>query len=72
LGVTSAKKSTLAEKSDLQIILEEEVKPSQPRRFYMRAAYALSPLPVKLAEKLSEKGLNLPEYIVSWYHSVTE
>ena len=72
LAVTSAKKSTLAEKSDLQITLEEEVKPSQPRRFYMRAAYVLSPLPVKLAERLSQKGLNLPEYIVSWYHSVTE
>lgn len=72
LGVTSAKKSTLAEKSNLQIVLEEEDKPSQPRRFYMRAAFVLSPLPVKLAESLSAKGLNLPEYIVSWYHSVTE
>ena len=72
LAVTSSEKSTLAEKSNLQITLEEEVKPSQPRRFYMRAAYVLSPLPVKLAERLSEKGLDLPEYIVSWYHSVTE
>ena len=72
LAVTSKKDSTLAKKSDLQITLEEEVKPSTPRRFYMRAAYVLSPLPVKLAERLSEKGLNLPEYIVSWYHSVTE
>lgn len=72
LGVTGAKKSTLAEKSNLQITLEEEDKPSQPRRFYMRAAYVLSLLPVKLAESLSKKGLNLPEYIVSWYHSVTE
>jgi D-arabinose 5-phosphate isomerase GutQ len=72
LGVTSSKKSTLAEKSNLQITLEEEVKPSQPRRFYMRVAYVLSPLPVSLAERLSQKGLNLPEYIVSWYHSVTE
>jgi 6-phospho-3-hexuloisomerase len=72
LAVTSSKKSTLAQKSDLQITLEEEVKSSQPRRFYMRTAYVLSPLPVKLAERLREKGLNLPEYIVSWYHSVTE
>ena len=73
LAVTSKKDSTLAKKSDLQVTLdEEEVKPSTPRRFYMRAAYVLSPLPVKLAERLSEKGLNLPEYIVSWYHSVTE
>jgi hypothetical protein len=29
-------------------------------------------LPVKLAERLTERGLNLPEYILSWYHSITE
>jgi 6-phospho-3-hexuloisomerase len=72
LAVTGTKKSTLAERSNLQITLEEEVKPSHPRRFYMRTAYVLSPLPVKLAERLSERGLKLPEYIVNWYHSVTE
>ena len=72
LAITGAKKSTLAEKSDFQITLEEEVKPGQPRRFYMRAAYVLSPLPVKLAERLGERGLKLPEYLISWYHSVTQ
>jgi D-arabinose 5-phosphate isomerase GutQ len=70
--ITGTKKSTLAEKSDMQITLEEEVMPGQPRRFYMRAAYVLSPLPVKLAERLGERGLRLPEYIISWYHSVTQ
>jgi len=63
LAITGTKKSTLAEKSDFQITLEEEVKPGQPRRFYMRAAYVLSPLPVKLAERLGERGLKLPEYL---------
>jgi len=72
LAITGTKKSTLAEKADFHITLEEEVKPGQPRRFYMRAAYVLSPLPVKLAERLAEKGLKLPEYIISWYHSVTQ
>jgi 6-phospho-3-hexuloisomerase len=72
LAVTGTKKSTLAAKSNLQITLEEEAKPSHPRRFYMRAAYVLSPLPVKLAERLNERGLKLPEYIVNWYHSVIE
>ena len=72
LSITGTKKSTLAEKSDFQITLEEEVKLGQPRRFYMRAAYVLSPLPVKLAERLSERGLKLPEYIINWYHSVTQ
>jgi len=72
LSITGTKKSTLAEKSDFQITLEETVKPGQPRRFYMRAAYVLSPLPVKVAERLSERGLKLPEYIIGWYHSVTQ
>jgi D-arabinose 5-phosphate isomerase GutQ len=72
LAITGAKDSTLAKKADLKIILEEEVKPSTPRRFYTRAAYVLSPLPVKLAERLGQRGLKLPEYIISWYHSVTQ
>ncbi len=71
-AITGTKDSTLAKKADLKIILPEEVKPSTPRRFYTRAAYVLSPLPVKLAERLAQRGLKLPEYIISWYHSVTQ
>jgi D-arabinose 5-phosphate isomerase GutQ len=72
LSITGIKKSTLAEKSDFNMTLEEKVKLGQPRRFYMRAAYVLSPLPVKLVERLSERGLKMPEYIINWYHSVTQ
>lgn len=72
LSITGTKNSTLAKKSDLTITIDETVKEGQPRRFYMRTAYVLSPLPVRLAEKLSERGLNLPEYIMSWYHSATQ
>jgi 6-phospho-3-hexuloisomerase len=72
LSITSTGKSTLAEKSDLRIILEEEAMLGQPRRFYMRAAYVLSPLPVRLVERLGERGLRLPEYILNWHHSLTE
>jgi D-arabinose 5-phosphate isomerase GutQ len=72
LGITGKKESTLAKKSDFQIILDEESKPGSPRRFYTRAAYVLSPLPVRLAERLESRGLRLPEYILSWYHSVTQ
>lgn len=71
-SITAKKNSTLANKSDLSIILEEEVRPGAPRRFYTRAAFVLSPLPVKLAERLAQRGLKLPEYILSWYHSVTQ
>ena len=72
LAITGAKDSTLAKKTDLKIILDEEIKSGTPRRFYTRAAYVLSPLPVKLAERLAQRGLRLPEYIISWYHSVTQ
>ena len=72
LAITGSPDSTLAKKADLKIILEEDVKPGTPRRFYTRAAYVLSPLPVKLAENLGQRGLKLPEYIISWSHSVTQ
>ena len=71
-AITTSADSTLAKKADLKIILPEEAKPMTPRRFYTRAAYVLSPIPVKLAERLGQRGLNLPEYIISWYHSVTQ
>ncbi len=71
-AITGNKDSSLAKEADLKIILPEEVKPSTPRQFYTRAAYVLSRLPVKLAERLGERALNLSEYIISWYHSVTQ
>ncbi|MCK4478106.1 SIS domain-containing protein, partial [Candidatus Bathyarchaeota archaeon] len=72
MSITGKETSTLAKKSDFKITLEEKVKPGQPRRFYMRVAYVLSPLPVRLIETLSRRGLKLPEYLISWYHSVTQ
>jgi 6-phospho-3-hexuloisomerase len=72
LAITGNKDSRLAKKSDFNIILNENVMKGTPRRFYTRAAYVLSPLPVKLAERLGQRGLKLPEYIISWYHSVTQ
>jgi 6-phospho-3-hexuloisomerase len=72
LTITGTKASTLANRSYLQIILAEEARPGSPRRFYTRAAFVLSPLPVRLAERLGQRGLKLPEYILSWYHSVTQ
>ncbi len=72
LSITGSRTSTLAEKSDLQITLEETVRPGQPRRFYMRTAFVLSPLPVKLTERLRERGLKMPEYMIDWYHSVIQ
>ncbi len=72
LAIIGTQGAPLDKKANNRIILEETAKPGQPRRFYMRAAYVLSPLPVKLTQVLSEKGLRLPEYVLNWRHSVTE
>jgi len=72
LSIIGRKETALDLNSDLKILLEETVEHGKPRRFYMRAAYVLSCLPILLTESLSAKGLNLPEYILNWYHSVIE
>ena len=43
LAITGSNASTLAKKSDLQIIIPEDLRVGIPRRFYTRAAYVLSP-----------------------------
>jgi D-arabinose 5-phosphate isomerase GutQ len=58
--------------SDLKILIEETVEYGKPRRFYMRAAFVLSCLPILLTERLNKKGLRLPEYILTWYHNIIE
>lgn len=58
--------------SDMKILIEETVESGKPRRFYMRAAYVLSCLPILLTAKLKLKGLSLPEYILNWYHNIIE
>jgi D-arabinose 5-phosphate isomerase GutQ len=72
LSIVGTKGAPLEKDSDLQILLEEKVEPGKPRRFYMRAAYVLSCLPILLTQRLSSKGLNLPEYILTWYHNIIE
>ena len=72
LSIIGCNETALDLNSDLKIILEEKIEPGKPRRFYMRAAYVLSCLPILLTERLNAKGLLLPEYILNWYHSVIE
>ncbi len=71
-SIVGCKETNLERNSDLKILLEETVEPGKPRRFYMRAAYVLSCLPILLTERLSLKGRILPEYLFKWYHSVIE
>ncbi|MGD9131304.1 MAG: SIS domain-containing protein [Candidatus Bathyarchaeota archaeon] len=72
LSIVGRERTALDRNSDLKILLKEKVEPGKPRRFYMRAAYVLSCLPILLTERLSKKGLIMPEYILKWYHSVIE
>jgi len=58
--------STLSRESKSFII------PSSPIEFYERATFALSPLPLHLVERLNQRGFKLPEYIMEWWHSVTQ
>jgi D-arabinose 5-phosphate isomerase GutQ len=46
LGITGYASSELAKKSDLQIIMPEDLRPCLPRRFYTRAAYVLALCPL--------------------------
>jgi len=71
-SIVGCKETPLDLNSDLKILLEETVEPGKPRRFYMRAAYVLSCLPILLTERLNTKGLRLPEYILNWYHNIIE
>lgn len=67
-------RSTLAKISDYPIILDSytNYKPGIPRLFYMYASFLLSPLPIKLINRLMEKGLVLPEALLRYYHSTME
>jgi len=66
------KNSHLEHHSDSSLILEEEATFGQPRKFYTRAAFVASPIPIKLIEKLEQRGISLPEAILRYYHAVTE
>jgi len=63
--------STIAATSDLSFTVKGDGAEGRPNSFYIKTAFALSPLPIYLVEKVAERGLRLPEYILRWHHSVT-
>ena len=63
--------STIAATSDLSFTIKGNGVEGKPNSFYIKTAFALSPLPIYLVEKVGERGLRLPEYILRWHHSVT-
>ncbi|MFP4558046.1 MAG: SIS domain-containing protein [Archaeoglobaceae archaeon] len=62
----TGRKSTLSDNTDSFVLL------SDPSEFYMKAAFVLSPISLSLVDRLDSRGLKLPEYIMGWYHSVTQ
>ena len=63
--------STIGAASDISFTIKGERIEGKPDSFYIKAAFALSPLPIYLVERAGERGLRLPEYILRWHHSVT-
>jgi len=63
--------STIAASSDLSFTIKGDGLQGRPNSFYVKTAFGLSPLPIYLVEKVAERGLRLPEYILRWHHSVT-
>jgi D-arabinose 5-phosphate isomerase GutQ len=63
--------STIGAASDLSFTIKGDGLQGRPNSFYIKTAFALSPLPIYLVEKVAERGLRLPEYILRWHHSVT-
>jgi 6-phospho-3-hexuloisomerase len=63
--------STIAASSDLTFTIKGDGLQGRPNSFYVKTAFGLSPLPIYLVERVAERGLRLPEYILRWHHSVT-
>ncbi|GBC71049.1 3-hexulose-6-phosphate isomerase [Candidatus Calditenuaceae archaeon HR02] len=70
VSVVGAKDSTIGSLSDQTLYIPSRYSPGRPNDFYLKAAFATSPLPLYLVDRLQERGLKLPEYILRWYHSI--
>ncbi|MBS3055226.1 MAG: hypothetical protein J4452_01910 [Candidatus Aenigmarchaeota archaeon] len=69
-SVIGQKDSVLAENSDVFFLIEEDVKPNDPRQFYVRALHTLSPLPILVVEKSKEKfGPNVTRDLLNYYRT---
>lgn len=69
-SIVGTKNSTIESLSDYSYHIDSNYKIGSPNDFYIKAAFATSPLPLYLVDRLRERGLRLPEYILKWYHSV--
>ncbi|MCS7142849.1 MAG: hypothetical protein NZ920_03525 [Aigarchaeota archaeon] len=70
-SIVGTKGSTIEALSDYSYYIPSNSFDGGPNDFYLKAAFASSPIPLLLVYKLQERGLKLPEYILRWHHSVT-
>lgn len=70
ISITGNAESTIASLSDLTYQIPTKYKQGEPNRFYLKAAFLLSPLPIFLVSRLEQMGLSIPEYVFKWYQSV--
>jgi 6-phospho-3-hexuloisomerase len=70
ISVVGNKDSPIHSLSDYSYVIYSPYIKGEPNRFYLKAAFLLSPLPLFLAERIEKRGLKLPDYILRWYHSI--
>jgi D-arabinose 5-phosphate isomerase GutQ len=69
-SIVGAKDSTIASLSDYSLYVPSRYSAGRPNDFYIKAAFATSPIPLFFVDRLQERGLKLPEYILRWYYSI--
>ena len=69
-SITGKKNNTIKSLSDYSIVIDSKTPQIEPNDFYIKAAFALSPLPIFFVDKLEEMGITLPEYITKWRKSI--
>lgn len=70
VSIVGNKDSSISSLSDYSFYIPSRYSPGRPNDFYLKAAFATSPIPLYLVDRLQERGLRLPEYILRWYHSI--
>lgn len=68
--IVGTSESTTESISDVSFVVKGDSKPGMPNDFYIKSAFGLSPLPIYLAERVEEKGFQLPAFIRRWQKSV--
>ncbi|MDT7891466.1 MAG: SIS domain-containing protein [Thermoproteota archaeon] len=70
ISITGNANTSIGAISDINYVLETSYKKGEPNRFYLKAAFLLSPLPIFMVSRMEQRGFSIPEYVFKWYQSV--